>query len=528
MGLNAKREKGRHTTSHANFMSGPSWDISDPLTKLRIAATSSFFGEPAYYVDGDSKPKTIKSIFGRSSGGCSTHLRSMLGGIDVLSSEKTTGEAMEEAIDAALALNIEATLKFAVELRNEWNIRTTPQVIMVRAAMHPSIANTGLLAKYASKIMVRLDEVMNQMAYFETLNGSLRHIPSRLKRAWAKRLQSADEYQLAKYRLEGRKVNLFDAVNITHPKRTPGLNKLMTDGLTLGGDNQTWESIISGGGSWKRAVDVMGHMALLRNLRNLEKAGEISPDLMVRLKEGVPQGRQLPFRYFSAYKVMEKESAGSLVLDTLEECMEIALENCPSFAGRTMSLVDNSGSAQNATTSSMGIMRIADIGNLMGVITGKRSEDGYVGVFGNNLETFSIRKKASIFDQAKHAGDLGYHIGKATENGIWLFWANAIKLREHWDNVFIYSDMQAGHGGLYGVDPNGYRDYTWSDGCHIDVPKLINHYRRDVNPNVNVFLVQIAGYQDVIVPEFYDRTYILGGWSEKILTFANQLIRMRQ
>lgn len=84
--------------------------------------------------------------------------------------------------------------------------------------------------------------------------------------------------------------------------------------------------------------------------------------------------------------------------------------------------------------------------------------------------------------------------------------------------------MQCGHGGLYGQNPRDYKDFKWMGSQYIDVPKLIAAYRRAVNPNVQVFLVQIAGYQDVIVPEFYDKTYILGGWSDSILRFAAKVI----
>jgi hypothetical protein len=84
--------------------------------------------------------------------------------------------------------------------------------------------------------------------------------------------------------------------------------------------------------------------------------------------------------------------------------------------------------------------------------------------------------------------------------------------------------MQAGHGGLYGTNPKAYKDFRWMGSNHIDVPALIAEYRRTVNPDVQVFLVQIAGYQDVLVPEFYDKTYILGGWSDAVLRFAAKMI----
>jgi hypothetical protein len=62
----------------------------------------------------------------------------------------------------------------------------------------------------------------------------------------------------------------------------------------------------------------------------------------------------------------------------------------------------------------------------------------------------------------------------------------------------------------------------------IDVAKLIKDYRNKVNPRVNVFLVQIAGQQDSLVPEFYERTYILGGWGTGLLHFADAMGKMQQ
>jgi hypothetical protein len=41
-----------------------------------------------------------------------------------------------------------------------------------------------------------------------------------------------------------------------------------------------------------------------------------------------------------------------------------------------------------------------------------------------------------------------------------------------------------------------------------------------------VYLVQVAGYQDTLIPEFYDRTYILGGWGDGLLKFADKMNKM--
>ena len=103
-----------------------------------------------------------------------------------------------------------------------------------------------------------------------------------------------------------------------------------------------------------------------------------------------------------------------------------------------------------------------------------------------------------------------------------VFFDKAIKEKEHWDNIFVYSDMQAGHGGLYGINPRDYAKYA--HGTYIDVNKLIREYRRTVNPKVNIFMVQTAGYTNVLVPETGYRQAILTGWTGKDIAYAKAVI----
>jgi hypothetical protein len=527
--INQKAEPS--TKSHLNWMGGKSFDIKNPLLRLRIAASSCFFGEPQYYHRDEDEKSTARS---NSHGGVLdsnslNHLRETLDAIDPVEwRSKSPAQILTESIDSALEVDPEGTLAFAAELRQDMNIRVTPQVIMVRAAHRDNVKGTDLIARYANKIMQRMDEPATQMAYQLSAYG--KPIPSLLKRAWARRLEKAKPYELAKYRQEGREVNIFDVVNVCHPA-SDTVSKLMKGKLKLGDEEKTWESIRSAGGSWEEAAEVMHHMALLRNLRNLEAAGALTPKLLAKLEAGVVGGRQLPFRYFSAYNELKESGARSAVLDSVESCLEKSFSHVPHFNGRVMSLVDNSGSAVTARISSMSKMNVATIGNLMGVITARASDDGHVGVFGDKLDSIQIRKKASVFDQLEQVNKTGDSVGQSTENGVWLFWDQAIRDEEHWDHVFIYSDMQAGHGGLYGVgdrrSPHPYPLWPGSS-MHIDVPALVRRYRKEVNPNVFVYLVQIAGYRDTLFPESYNRTFILGGWSESILRYASEMTKVLQ
>ena len=54
---------------------------------------------------------------------------------------------------------------------------------------------------------------------------------------------------------------------------------------------------------------------------------------------------------------------------------------------------------------------------------------------------------------------------------------------------------------------------------------LVKLYREQVNPRVNVFCIQTAGYSNVLVPEYGYRTAILYGWTGRELIFADAMNR---
>jgi hypothetical protein len=244
-------------TSHDNFMGEASFDLKSPLNKLRMIAASCFFGEPQYYVDGGLKSKSGKINAGISNTQMQ-YLVDVLKGI-VSPTEtvgKTTVEVMEKAIDDALAIDLEGTLRIAVALRNDDLIRTTPQVIMVRAANHKSAKGTGLIRKYAADIIKRADEPAVQMAY--QLHRFGKTIPNALKKAWKDHLEAANDYTLAKYRMETRTVKTIDVVRMAHA-HSEAIDKLVYDKLKS--EQRTWESLISEKGStkatWEEVIDTL-------------------------------------------------------------------------------------------------------------------------------------------------------------------------------------------------------------------------------------------------------------------------------
>ena len=527
-----KDERGASKTKAVvNYMGGISYRLS-PIETLKMVTASSIFGEPQYYRRGEFESGVkdgvvaVDRLFGPYA---------LIGKGEV---GMKTSDFMEKIIDDALSCDFEATIRWAETLRLEYGMRLNPQVIMVRAASHPARVgfnekNPSLFSEINAKVMRRADEPASQLTYYLYRNKSKASVPNVLKRSWAKRIETASRYEVAKYK--NAEVGMIDVVRICHAK-SPIVDELMRTGTVVaGGSERTWENMRSAGASWMEILSSIEvpHMALLRNLRGIFT--EIDDPAVCRrvtesLKAGVAKGRQFPFRYWSAMKAIEKGNPNfkPILMDALEECMDLACANMPLLKGRTMCLSDNSGSAWGAFASEYGSVTVAEIDNLSAVIAARNSEEGYVGKFGDRLEVYPIKKKDGVLSQtSKITKDRGSGVGGATENGIWIFFEKAIRKKERWDNIFIFSDMQAGHGGLYGTG-DGYAAYSDAGfacrGRYVDVAKLIDRYRAQVNPKVNVFSVQTAGYDDVVVPEYGYRTNLLYGWTGKEIPFADRMI----
>lgn len=526
----------RRDETVVNFMGGDSYVIN-PLDTLKMITASSIYGEPSYYRDSASSKKTCGKYT----------LDSRYVTDSVIPSEyegKQTNVVMEEAIDAALNYDFAGTLQWAVELRNEFNMRLNPQVIMVRAALHPkraefTAANPGEFDRINQQVMSRADEPMTQMAYYLYKNkGKKNNIPSVIKRSWAGKLSKLGRYPVAKYK--NHEIGMINAVRLCHANSAV-IDELMTSGtVEVSEDKKTWENLRSEGKSWKEiflTVD-MGHMALLRNLRGVfTEVDDVQfcKEYLEKLKSGVINGKQFPFRYYAAMNAVSSGKCNhkSMIIDALEECFDIALANYPKLKGKTMCLSDNSGSAWGTMNSEYGTVTIAEIDNLSSVITAACSDDGYVGEFGDRLIVHPVSKRQGVLNQAKQISmDRGRKVGGSTEGGIWEFFYNAIQNKEHWDNIFIYSDQQAGHGGLYGTSTQSAKYSQAGFGCgsawggnYINVYKLIQEYRKKVNPHVNVFSIQTAGYDNIVIPEMAYRTAIQYGWTGKEAVFASEYIR---
>ena len=251
-----EQRKSQQQKSVVNFMEGISYEYH-PIDTLKMVTASSIFGEPQYYRDGIFSPALVKDAV--------YHVMCLFEPYNVLPDRfkgLNTSEMMEKIIDEALDFDFRSTIEWAVTLRKEFLMRLNPQIIMVRAAIHPdrkafNEKHPGLFSRLQRLVMQRGDEPVSQLEYYLFKHGSKKGIPNLLKRNWAARLEQASLYELYKYKNAG--IGLIDTIRICHAHSSV-IDELMTTGtISVESDNTTWEASRASGMQWREILSVIWH-----------------------------------------------------------------------------------------------------------------------------------------------------------------------------------------------------------------------------------------------------------------------------
>lgn len=281
------------------------------------------------------------------------------------------------------------------------------------------------------------------------------------------------------------------------------LRKLANEGkLTeyLKSSGMTWESlssIIDGGmdaKAWEAVIPTMGYMALLRNLRNFLNAGvstEVLDQIAARIADPdeVAKSKQLPFRFWSAYKETEHSNQFSLAI---ERAFDASLVNVPALSGRTLILVDMSGSMWGRMSAKSDLMR-HDAAALFGAALAKRADDASLVRFGTGSEAIKFTKSMSVLKLkdklTKDSG--GTDLGRA--------------LTKHYkghDRVIILTDEQY-NAVYYGC---------WSP---VDPSTIV--------PDKPIFIWNLAGYEPAGMGQ--PNVYVSGGLSDAAFGYIDTVSR---
>lgn len=329
--------------------------------------------------------------------------------------------------------------KAALYTRYEGDLRTVSHVVAGELANR--VKGQKWTRRFFNKIAFRVDDVTEILSYFVTKYGR-KKIPNALRDGLGVALTRFDAYQLGKYKAQGKDMNLWDAVNLCHPKATEALSELMKGTLAAA---ETWETKVSGAGkaegnkaeakkeAWTELLDKnkLGYFATLRNLRNIAKD---APEAMGRAlaflvdEKQVSRSRVLPFQFQTAMDAL-RGLVQAPVIHALNAAMGLSVANVPKFHGKTLIALDCSGSMDG---------KPIQIGALMAAVLFKSQDDADVYQFSNTAKKITGLNPGDTLDSISKTIMHQRDSGGTNFHSIFL----AIGAAKY-DRIIILSDMQA-------------------------------------------------------------------------------------
>jgi 60 kDa SS-A/Ro ribonucleoprotein len=355
----------------------------------------------------------------------------------------------------------ETVAALAVEARTKMKLRHVPLLLvreMARLKTHRDFVSQTL-----AQVIQRADELAEFVAIYWK-DGKV-PLSAQAKKGLAKAFRKFDEYQLAKYDRSGP-IRLRDVLFLCHAKprdaEQAALWKRLIEGELQTPD--TWEVALSSGAdkrdAWERLIRErkLGALALLRNLRNMKQAG-VDESLVLDGINAMDTGRVLPFRFLSAARYAPQWE------ESLERAMLSSLKEQEKLSGRTVLLVDVSGSMTVALSRRSEMLR-TDAAYGLAILLRETCEKATLFTFSNDLVEIPPRRGFALRDalDASQPHNATY-LGRALE-----------KIQQKYDRIIVITDEQAhdrvsgprGRGYMINVASNkngvGYGAWTHIDG----------------------------------------------------------------
>lgn len=506
------KELYEHKDVTVNYEGALAFKI-DPLTELYLKAAATLVGEPKFYTDA-----------------------------------KTSDNDLLSSIHTVAKIDPEFILKLAVYCREKLYLRSVPLMLVAEFANDPDcIGKVENARKYVKRVIQRADELTELIAYQINRNKTSPRdktkLPMLIRFGVKEAFPKFDKYQIGKYNKDDIQVKMRDAMFLTHPEPIGKEQVDIFAGLaekTLESP-ETWEVMRSTGKmTWHDVIrdifykkgKVHNYMAILRNLRNcLQDSSVTKEDVellcrMVSDRQAVLYSKQLPFRFFSAYKELHKADSGSLtatgnmyvndVMDAIEEGVSYSVENFPKLSGTsTLIACDVSGSMEKPISKKSSVERF-DVGIILGSIANQFCGRGTItGMFGDDWKVVPMAKTAGILKNALEMHEREGEVGYST-NGykvIEYLLDNDIKV----DRIMIFTDCQ-----MWDSERTRYRSSLFGLGYRRDeevsFAERFYRYQRKY-PGVKLYCFDMSGYGNIMIPQDTRNVCLIGGWSDRIFDF---------
>jgi hypothetical protein len=320
----------------------------------------------------------------------------------------------------------------AVEAREQMKLRHAPLFLVREMARHE--AYRPLVAETLARVVQRADELAEFLAMY--WKDGKQYVAHSVKDGLDRAVRKFDEYALAKYDRAGS-VKLRDVFRIIRPKPDSEEQSALWKRAIAGelATPDTWEVELSRNDGvskldkWTRLLteNKLGALALLRNLRNMEKEG-VDRSLIREAIKRMSTYRVLPFRFIAAARYAPH------LEDALEEKFLESMAGSNRLLGRTIILVDISASMESDLSAKSDMQRI-DAACGVAMVGREMCEEVEVYTFSNDVVAVPNRRgfalRDAIVNSQSHGGT---YLGTAIE------WINQTR---KYDRIIVVTDEQS-------------------------------------------------------------------------------------
>ena len=441
---------------------------------------------------------------------------------------RTEGETMKELVDFIDNIADKRFIaKASVYARNEFGMRSITHVVAAELAKR--VKGETWMRPFLIKNFHRADDMTETWSYYMSKYGD--PVPNSLRVAVKRGFDKFDDYQLAKYRAEGKAVTMLDLVNYCHPVATDK-NKKSMEGLIKGTlkASGTWNAELAKAGRNAEGDDEKGEMkkevwanlikekklpyfAAIRNIRNIvEQAPELIDELceVIENDEMLKRSLLFPFRFVTAVKQLQTDGINEpRIYKSLNVALEKSFDNVPKLPGRTLVAIDHSGSmGMNGASKALTNF---EIGALFGITLAK-SNNADIIYFGDIAKYAAINPVDSTptlinYLDSLNKGGWGRNYGATDVGHGTNFTAVFQEANKKYDRICFFSDMQG-----------------WMNGGAPMADFVTYKSRTGANPKIYSF--DLAGHGTLMFPE--PEIYCLAGFSDKIFGLMKLMESDRQ
>ena len=381
--------------------------------------------------------------------------------------------------DLVAKVQPEKVADLAEVARSKFKLRHIP-LLLAR-----ELARSGRLqAKTLTNIIQRPDEMSEFLSIYWQEGKTA--VSNQVKRGLAACFNKFNEYQLAKWNKNRVAIKLRDVMFLSHPKPQTAeqaelFKRIASDTLKT---PDTWEVQLSSGAdkgeTFTRLMqeNKLGALAFLRNLRNMTQSG-VAESLIREYAAKVDVSKVLPFRFIAAARIVPEYE------DMLEQMMFRALADQPKLPGKTVLVIDVSGSMFGTNISEKSDLDRFDAAAALAILCREICESVEIYSFSYNAVRVAPRRGFALVEAiSKSQQHGGTQLGTSMQ---------AIDAQTSYDRVIVFTDEQS--------------------------------YDRPLSPRGCGYLVNVASYQHGVNHSAWNE---INGFSEAIIDYIQAFERNSQ